>query len=266
MNSNIDSRGVIDASEPNHIDALRGEIGAAFSTSEYGDLNAEQERRVEQAIAIVKAYYDPLLAKARRAALASAPPPAVPDAVGVRVKGLTWEERPYAHCRWITSTSIGEYLLKPVVGGHYLKLFGEVVGFYPTVEEAHAAAQADFDRRILSSIEPTPSPEPQASNAVMADNVIDFSELDALFSQIPGGPYHTIHSDSGWEVRQIDVDPTNRQHWPFRLCQSVSGQMAVCDGATFEFIAAILNIWPTFRAALRAKPEAQAIVGMEAGQ
>lgn len=82
---------------------------------------------------------------------------------------------------------------------------------------------------------------------------VDFEGLNRLFAQIPEGPYHALRSGGGhgfsmWEVRQIDTNPTDQHHWPFRLCESIRGQVAYCDEATFNFIAGVLNVWPQIAA------------------
>jgi len=94
-------------------------------------------------------------------------PPAVPDAVGVRATRLTWNGNDAA-------TAFGNYRVQRTPDGYEVAFaseeiahigFGTVDVFYGARRKAQDYAQADFDRRILSSIEPTPSPEPQASNA-----------------------------------------------------------------------------------------------------
>lgn len=100
---------------------------------------------------------------------ASALPLAVPDAVGVQAKKLDWIE-PTPHEDEET------FLAAPGLGGRYsishqqsLHIGGQEHllwwahdGFtfaeFRTVDEAKAAAQADFDHRILSFIRPTPPP------------------------------------------------------------------------------------------------------------
>lgn len=84
---------------------------------------------------------------------------------------------------------------------------------------------------------------------------VDLAEIDRLFAEIPDGPYDALHRQDGWEVRQVDTDPGDKHHWPFRLCESIAGQTAACDEAAFGFIAAILNTWPTIREALSSQTQ-----------
>lgn len=91
---------------------------------------------------------------------------------------------------------------------------------------------------------------------------VDWDELNRLFAQIPEGPWYDSKSTGGHEVRQIDTDPTNKHHWPFRLCQSISGQRAGCDDAVFAFIAGVLNAWPQIAAAVSEEAEIQRILEM----
>lgn len=78
---------------------------------------------------------------------------------------------------------------------------------------------------------------------------VDYDELNRLYALMPEGPWQDMRSTGGHEIRQIDTDPTNKHHWPFRLCQSIAGQRAACDDAVFAFIAGVLNAWPAIAAA-----------------
>jgi len=89
------------------------------------------------------------------------------------------------------------------------------------------------------------------------ETVLDLEALRRWFDQIPAGPFDALHTTTGWEVRQLDTDPTNKHHWPFRLCSSVAGQTAGCDEAVFSFIAGVINAWPAIDAALSRAPEAE---------
>lgn len=73
---------------------------------------------------------------------------------------------------------------------------------------------------------------------------VDLQALNEWFADIPPGPYDALNTTGGWEVRQIDTDPANKHHWPFRLCSSITGQTAGCDAAVFSFIAGVINAWP----------------------
>jgi len=97
------------------------------------------------------------------------------------------------------------------------------------------------------------SPSQQVVSALTGEcpsrDEVDFDELNRLFALMPEGPWHTLRTGGGHEIRQIDTDPTNKHHWPFRLCQSIAGQRAACDDAVFAFIAGVLNAWPSISAA-----------------
>ena len=92
------------------------------------------------------------------------------------------------------------------------------------------------DRSVHDEHSNPPPPEP------------DLDRLNSWFAQIPPGPYDALHHTNGWEVRQLDTDPTNKHHWPFRLCESIAGQRAGCDEAVFNFIAGVINAWPALLA------------------
>ena len=98
------------------------------------------------------------------------------------------------------------------------------------------------------------------------ETVLDLEALRRWFDQIPAGPFDALHTTTGWEVRQLDTDPTNKHHWPFRLCSSVAGQTAGCDEAVFSFIAGVINAWPAIDAALSRAPEVGREVPSEIGQ
>lgn len=96
----------------------------------------------------------------------------------------------------------------------------------------------------------SPSPSVSAlTGECSSRGEVNFEELDRLFAQMPQGPWQDMRSTGGHEIRQIDTDPANKHHWPFRLCQSIAGQRAACDDAVFAFIAGVLNAWPTISAA-----------------
>lgn len=80
---------------------------------------------------------------------------------------------------------------------------------------------------------------------------VDLQALNEWFADIPPGPYDALNTMGGWEVRQIDTDPTDKHNWPFRLCSSISGQTAECDAAVFNFIAGVINAWPQILDAAR---------------
>lgn len=78
---------------------------------------------------------------------------------GVKVKPLEWDDT----CGSSTgSTSIGDYDVDEIEDGLW-GMWGAYDGYssnpistHDTVEEAKAAAQADYERRILAAIEPAP--------------------------------------------------------------------------------------------------------------
>ncbi|GGA45832.1 hypothetical protein [Pelagibacterium lentulum] len=97
----------------------------------------------------------------------------------VTVKPLEWsvdsspnEECRYNHC--VAQTAVGPYRIEwkgwkdhdePVV---YRPIGDEFVGCFPTVLQAKAAAQADYERRILSALTEAP-PAPSAAEPVEID-------------------------------------------------------------------------------------------------
>ncbi|AWB21194.1 hypothetical protein DA075_09945 [Methylobacterium currus] len=91
---------------------------------------------------------------------------------------------------------------------------------------------------------------------------MDFDSLNALFERIPSGPWDARRDTDGHEIRQIDTDPTNKHHWPFRLCRSIPGQRAGCDDAVFDFLAGVLNAWPQIVAAHSEEAEIERILAM----
>jgi hypothetical protein len=106
-----------------------------------------------------------------------------------------------------------------------------------------------LDRALLRLDALANTTQPVAGQGA-GDGLVDQNRLDDLFSQIPSGPWDASRRGGGHEVRQIDTDPTNKHHYPFRLCQSIAGQKAKCDNAVFDFIAGVLNAWPQISAAL----------------
>ncbi|MDB6454720.1 hypothetical protein [Falsirhodobacter sp. 20TX0035] len=80
---------------------------------------------------------------------------AAPEAAPVqgRVKALVWDEG-------CAETSIGDYFVLPsCLGGFHLATdvrYAVRRSRYPTEEAAKAAAQADYEARILSALEPAP--------------------------------------------------------------------------------------------------------------
>lgn len=75
----------------------------------------------------------------------------------VRVKALEWSEGPFL---FVAETTIGSYYLEDQgrnwAGDRYWLTSGliKVALKFPTLEAAKAAAQADYEARVLSAIEP----------------------------------------------------------------------------------------------------------------
>lgn len=75
---------------------------------------------------------------------------------GVRVKPLEWVlDKPAMGDRYTAQSSFGEYTVR-LKDGYMWEPGNE--SFPSTHDDPKAAAQADYERRILSSIEPAPSP------------------------------------------------------------------------------------------------------------
>lgn len=114
----------------------------------------------------------------------------------------------------------------------------------------HSEAQAFSDKAYSYLAEPKlPRPlyatRPAASgDGGGEDGAVDLADLNRMFANIPAGPYSADARGGGWEVRAIDTDPTNKHHWPYRLCASIPGQQAGCDPDVFGFIAGVINAWP----------------------
>lgn len=75
---------------------------------------------------------------------------------GVMVKALIWEEsnEGYAKGQWFADSIFGEYCtyLHPPTARAWLKMPGQAGDFFDTIDEAKAAAQADYAARILSAL------------------------------------------------------------------------------------------------------------------
>jgi hypothetical protein len=108
-------------------------------------------------------------------------------APGVRVKPLEWEEEPDRdpnYPKWTADTGMGKhyFVFKAWWGSQQKWGFAGVDGFYHTKDEAKAAAQADYEARILAALD-TPAPamgelvEALRPLAVIAD-AFDKNELD----------------------------------------------------------------------------------------
>lgn len=113
-------------------------------------------------------------------------------------------------------------------------------------------AADDIDAALPRCMDTLFSPTARADPG--AGEEVDLDWLDELFARLPAGPWTPIQSTEGWEVRQVDTDPGNKHHWPTRLCQNISGQRAAFDDDAVNFIAAILNVWPTIRKQIATTP------------
>jgi hypothetical protein len=87
-----------------------------------------------------------------------------------RVKPLVWREYSNnGNC--MAETSIGDYVIEDHGEndwGIWLEdNYSPILGPYKTLEEAKAAAQADYERRILEALEPTPDDARAALEAML---------------------------------------------------------------------------------------------------
>lgn len=122
---------------------------------------------------------------------------ALPDAlaapsiepVGVKVKPLEWKRNGReVNSLWAECDPINRYYtIEPtsnvfeVETTLHLSEFGsDKLGLHPTLEAAKAAAQADYEARIIGALTaiPTPSPEEDLAAAVEAELVAVLEELD----------------------------------------------------------------------------------------
>lgn len=74
---------------------------------------------------------------------------------GVVVSPLVWRE--HSGPAWVAATPFGQYAIGKLVAGGFTAQFsgGHSVGDFDTLEAAKAACQADFAKRITSTVEPT---------------------------------------------------------------------------------------------------------------
>ena len=103
---------------------------------------------------------------------------AAPFLQGVKVKALEWLDKSiplmhyHADCdsdgEWRYSISAAKS-----EGSYTLKRYGIHCGNYPTLKAAKSAAQADYEARVLSAIEPAPSPRAQALEEVAWNKAIE---------------------------------------------------------------------------------------------
>lgn len=79
---------------------------------------------------------------------------AIPDIVGSLVKPLDW--RPLYHGGSIASTSFGDYKIELDRDNDFIfSVAGTTYWFWPNELEAKAAAQKNYERRILSALSHT---------------------------------------------------------------------------------------------------------------
>lgn len=76
---------------------------------------------------------------------------------GVRVKPLEWDNNGVPHTKAVSA--VGLYTIN-VTSGHRYQLnrnYTTPGSFFDTIEQAKAAAQADYERRILSTLDLSPA-------------------------------------------------------------------------------------------------------------
>ena len=76
-------------------------------------------------------------------------------APGVTVRPIEWQ--PYGGIRWKADTPVGKYIINPRtgIGDLYVAFNGQpLVGTYRHADAAKAAAQADYEHRILATLTP----------------------------------------------------------------------------------------------------------------
>ena len=115
--------------------------------------------------------------------------PAELTARGVRVKPLDWDEGRYG--RVFAKTAGGQYSARDFEDGSgvRLDLNGMILGAHPTIEAAKAAAQADYEARILSAIEPVEAPPEVAALIAEAEargRINGLIEAEKIAARIAG--------------------------------------------------------------------------------
>lgn len=107
---------------------------------------------------------------------------ALPFLQGVKVKDLRWKG-PDSSGEHHALNGLWGYIIRCGNGnGYWLTEIGQ---YYPTPEAAKAAAQADYEARIRSAIEPAPSPREKALEALF-DAVTLMQKHDEKFEgEIP---------------------------------------------------------------------------------
>jgi len=81
------------------------------------------------------------------------------EGCGVRVRPLRWWTTEHAPSLYVAGNPFAEYRVnKALVSGMFYVRFNLLKGgfadYYPTLEAAKAAAQADYEDRILAALEP----------------------------------------------------------------------------------------------------------------
>lgn len=108
------------------------------------------------------------------AALAASPAPAVPVEPVVKVKPLEWRDGYRDHrCTIVQAGSLPFYQIRKLDGLIWLDVDNHQT-IYPTVEEAKAAAQADYETRIRSALVVTP-PAPAVGDGLDGNRPLPFS-------------------------------------------------------------------------------------------
>lgn len=183
-----------------------------------------------------------------------------PQAVGVTGEA-GWRPISEADCEVATIQTFGEVVLKNSHPAWVRDEDGRTYEAVWTVDDRKRSHRTDRELNYWWDIEaespaspveiyPHPLSEPPATRPAAsgdgggADGAVDLADLNRMFANIPAGPYSADARGGGWEVRAIDTDPTNKHHWPYRLCASIPGQQAGCDPDVFGFIAGVINAWP----------------------
>ncbi|MET3601842.1 hypothetical protein [Martelella mangrovi] len=108
----------------------------------------------------------------------------------VKVKPLEWV-KDGTYC--VAKSIIGTYSVRPCLATYYadqyaLTLPGSAKAIlYPSGQEAQAAAQADYERRILSTIEPADTGAIQAARSALSDLLAFTMALEKQSSRGTGG-------------------------------------------------------------------------------
>lgn len=155
---------------------------------------------------------------------------ALPFLTGVKVKALEWVEIPSCNGMNTAKTQFGTYTIgSSLVVRYGLKSISKPLA---TLEAAKAAAQADYEARVLSAIEVAPSPRAQALDIIEAifKDLRDRRFLKWLFDERGDKCLIGVFKD-GSEVRGIDLEAQQeiRGAWQDIIARALSSQ-PVADG------------------------------------